>query len=190
LSVRVAEAPFTVSGGHVRFGTLVAHAESAGVTMSGVLDLAERTLDSRIVLTGNNAETSVGRPEISMQIKGPVAAPARNIDVAALTGWLALRAVEQQSKKLEAIEQGRAPPVTSSVPSAAPGSPPVTLPERPPVLPRTRPSAEVRAPSAPSVTPLPPPIDIRPAPGFAPEARPQIRPAPQIRAPSPRESTF
>jgi len=195
LSVRIAEAPFTVSGGQVRFGTLVAHADNAGVTMSGVLDLAEQTLDSRIVLTGDNAATSVGRPEISMQIKGPVAAPARNIDVAALTGWLALRAVEQQSKKLEAIEQGRAPPVTSSVPSAVPVSPPVTLPERPQVLPRTRPSAEVRTPSAsvPSVAPLPPPIDIRPAPGFAPapsDTRPQIRPAPQIRAPLPRESSF
>jgi hypothetical protein len=186
LSVRVAEAPFTVSGGQVRFGTLLAQAESADVTMSGVLDLAERTLESRIVLTDTAATTSAGRPEISMQLKGALATPVRNIEVAALTGWLALRAVEQQSKKLEAIERGGVPPATSSVPVAAP--PPAALPERSPVLPRTRPAAEAR-PSAPLAAPLPPPVDIKPAPGFAvPPSEPRPQSRPQILAP--RGSSF
>jgi hypothetical protein len=186
LSVRVAEAPFTVSGGQVRFGTLVAQAESADVTMSGVLDLAERTLESRIVLTDTAATTSAGRPEISMQLKGAVATPVRNVEVAALTGWLALRAVEQQSKKLEAIERGGVPPATSSVPVAVP--PPAALPERSPVLPRMRPAAEAR-PSAPLAAPLPPPVDIKPAPGFAvPPSEPRPQSRPQILAP--RGSSF
>lgn len=124
-----------------------------------------------------------------MQLKGPVASPDRNVDVAALTGWLALRAVEQQAKKLEAIERGAVPPVTSSVPPPASAVPPPTLPERMSVLPRTRPAAEIRA------APLPPPVDIRPAPGFAPpppqsEPRPQSRSAPQLLAPLTRESSF
>lgn len=186
LSVRVAEAPFTVSAGQVRFGTLLVQADGADVTMSGVLDLTERTLDSRIMLTDATATTSAGRPEISAQLKGPVASPARSIDVAALTGWLALRAVEQQSKKLEAIERGGVPPVTSSVPPLS-ESPQMTLPERSPVLPPTRPAAELRA------APLPPPVDIKPAPGLAPAQsapRPQSRTAPQILMPLPRESNF
>jgi large subunit ribosomal protein L24 len=170
----------------VRFGTLLAQADGADVTMSGVLDLRERTVDSRIMLTDATATTSAGRPEISAQLKGPVASPVRNIDVAALTGWLALRAVEQQSKKLEAIERSGVPPVTSSVPPLS-VSPQMTLPEQSPVLPRTRPAAELRA------APLPPPVDIKPAPGFAPAQsapRPQSRPAPQILTPLPRESSF
>lgn len=194
LAVRVAEMPFTISGGQLRFGTLLAQADSADVAMSGVLDLAERTLDARVVLTDTNTATTAGRPEISMQIKGPLASPARHVEVAALTGWLALRAVEQQSKKLEAIERGAVPPVTSSVPAApAAVSPPLVMPERAPALPRTRPSAEVRAPAAPLAAPLPPPIDIRPAPGFTPspsEPRPQSRPVPQILAPFSRDSNF
>jgi large subunit ribosomal protein L24 len=158
--------------------------------MSGVLDLMEQTFDSRIMLTDATATTSAGRPEISVQLKGPVASPARSIDVAALTGWLALRAVEQQSKKLEAIERGAVPPVTSSVPlSASPQtiSPQITLPERLPVLPRTRPAAELRA------APLPPPVDIKPVPGGTPAEsapRSQSRPAPQTLMPLPRESSF
>jgi large subunit ribosomal protein L24 len=193
LSVRVAEAPFTVSGGQVRFGTLLAQADKADVNMSGVLDLVERTLESRIVLTDGVATTSAGRPEISLQLRGPIAAPARNVEVAALTGWLALRAVEQQSKKLEAIERGGVPPVTSSVPVPAVAPPPAALPERSPVLPRTRPAAEARPQAAPLAAPLPPPVDIKPAPGFAPaqsEPRSQIRPAPQILAPPPRGSSL
>lgn len=190
LSVGVAEAPFTVSAGQARFGTLLVQAHGADVTMSGVLDLMERTFDSRIMLTDATATTSAGRPEISVQLKGPVASPARSIDVAALTGWLALRAVEQQSKRLEAIERGAVPPVTSSVPlSASPQtiSPQITLPERLPVLPRTRPAAELRA------APLPPPVDIKPVPGGTPAEsapRSQSRPAPQTLMPLPRESSF
>ncbi len=189
LAIGVAEMAFTVSGGQVRFGTLLAQADGADVTMSGLLNLAERTLDSRILLTDKAAATAAGRPEIAMQLKGPVASPDRNVDVAALTGWLALRAVEQQAKKLEAIERGAVPPVTSSVPPPASAVPPPTLPERMSVLPRTRPAAEIRA------APLPPPVDIRPAPGFAPpppqsEPRPQSRSAPQLLAPLTRESSF
>lgn len=192
LSVRVAEAPFTITAGQVRFGTLLAQADGAELTMSGLLDLTDRTLESRILLTDANAATSAGRPEISIQLKGAVSAPARGIDVAALTGWLALRAVEQQSKRLEAIERGVAPPVTHSVPSALSASP-LTLPDRLSILPRTRPELPVAAPVA---APLPPPVDIKPAPGFGPapgdmRQRPQqSRPAPQILTPAPRESNF
>ncbi|MDT3687998.1 MAG: AsmA family protein [Pseudorhodoplanes sp.] len=185
LQVRAAETPFTISAGQVRFGTVTTQAHGADVTMSGVLDLTEGAIDSRIMLTDAAATTSAGRPEISVSLKGPVGSPARTIEVAALTGWLALRAVEQQSQKLEAIERASVPPATSSV-SPASTPPQITLPEQPPLLPRTKPAAELRA------APLPPPIDIKPAPGFAPvqgAPRPQSRPAPQI-LPPPRESSF
>ncbi len=192
LLVRTAETPFTVSAGQLRFGTLLAQADGADVAMSGALNLTERTLDARILLTDKIAETSVGRPEVSMQLRGPIASPARTIDVAALTGWLALRAVEQQSKKLEAIERANVAPITSSVPQPS-LSPPVAQPERAPVLPRTRPAAELRAAPESRAAPLPPPVDIKPAPGATSvqrEPRSQSGPSPQILTPLPRGSSF
>jgi large subunit ribosomal protein L24 len=47
------------------------------------------------------------RPELAIVLKGPLAAPARTIDVSALTGWLALRAAELQTRRLELIEVDR-----------------------------------------------------------------------------------
>jgi large subunit ribosomal protein L24 len=42
-----------------------------------------------------------------MALKGPLAVPARSIDVSALTGWLTLRAVENQAKQLREIENAQ-----------------------------------------------------------------------------------
>ena len=66
-----------------------------------------------------------------ISLKGPLEAPKRTIDVAALASWLALRAVEQQSKKLDVLE-GREPPPSppkSEAAPAAPASPAGALPE-------------------------------------------------------------
>jgi large subunit ribosomal protein L24 len=64
------------------------------------------------------------RPEITIALKGPINAPKRTIDAAALANWLALRAVEQQSQKLDVLE-GReasppAPPAVNSNTQPAP----------------------------------------------------------------------
>ena len=40
-------------------------------------------------------------------MRGPLLAPKRTIDVSGFVGWLTLRSVEQQSRKLEAIELGK-----------------------------------------------------------------------------------
>jgi large subunit ribosomal protein L24 len=192
LALRNVDAPFTLSAGHIRLATLPARTDGADFAATAVLSLPDRTIDARIVLTGPADETITARPQIAMQFKGPLASPTRSIDAAALTGWLALRAVEQQAKKLEAIERAGAPPVTHSLPSPAiaPASP--ALPDRPPVMPRTRPQAGVTTPMA---APLPPPIDIRPAPGFGPaqgEGRPRLptRPPAPTASPAPRGSGF
>jgi large subunit ribosomal protein L24 len=123
-------------------------------------------------------------------LKGPLDAPKRTIDVAALASWLALRAVEQQSKKLDVLE-GREPPPSppkSEAAPAVPASPAGALPEAAPSTasdtptPRARPTefrspsvngqpngaARAKPPTAPAagqLAPLPPPVDIRPAPG-------------------------
>src|SRR5690606_12741951 len=45
------------------------------------------------------------RPEVAVSIKGPVAAPRRSIDTSALVGWLTLRAVDREAKRLEAEQR-------------------------------------------------------------------------------------
>jgi hypothetical protein len=47
-------------------------------------------------------------PEIEVSLRGPVNAAKRATDVTAFTSWLAVRAIEQQSKKLDVLE-GREP---------------------------------------------------------------------------------
>ena len=76
------------------------------MALSGNLDLTDGMLDARAVLSGSG-EAAGTRPDIFMALKGPLAAPTTNIDVSALTGWLTLRAVENQAKKLHEIEQQR-----------------------------------------------------------------------------------
>jgi hypothetical protein len=67
-------------------------------------------MDARLALSGRS-EAAGARPEIYVTLKGALPAPRRSIDVSALNGWLTLRAVEIQAKRLRAIEgtppQGR-----------------------------------------------------------------------------------
>ncbi len=196
LPITLVEGAITISAGQARLSNTMVRAENADLAVSGLLNLADGALDSRLILFGSAAGAAApsnGRPEVVISLKGPIDAPKRTIDVAALASWLALRAVEQQSKKLDVLE-GREPAPSAPTPEApAPSvstSPAGALPESapsaaspaapvPPVRPRptvlrSQPSAaqppggqraKPATPSAGQLAPLPPPIDIRPAPG-------------------------
>lgn len=193
LEIAHADGVIAIAGGQVRLPTMIARAKGADLTASGNLDLVNTALDARIALSGPAAALS-GRPEIVVSLRGPFTTPKRNIDVSSLTGWLALRAVDQQSRKLEAIEQGRgAIRGTEPVPDTdvIPDTP---LPDRNIVLPRPRvklpdlvpaqkPAALERA------APLPPPLEIGPAPGFRRPAQAPARPQ-AVTPPSAERNTF
>ena len=154
LKVGNADGAITIGAGQIRLGTVIARAEGADLAMSGTLDLEDNTLDLRMTLAGSRMATSAGRPEIAVALKGPLAAPKRILDVSALAGWLALRAVEEQAKHLEAIE-GKPPPAGES-PQSAPAKMPPAASSQP--RPRAVTPAEAKAP------PLPAPLNIKPAP--------------------------
>ena len=111
LTVKHAEGTIAVSAGQVRLGNVTADSTDATLSLAGNLDLTDGSIDARLVLSGSG-QAAGARPDIFMALKGPLAAPARNIDVSALTGWLTLRAVENQAKQLREIEnaQRRAKP--------------------------------------------------------------------------------
>ncbi len=117
LSVQHAQAIVALSSGQARLRKFSADSKDAQLSLTGNLDLTDGVLDAHLVLSGSQ-EQSEARPDIFMALNGPVTAPARRVDVSALTGWLTLRAVENQAKRLREIE--RASPQPSPPPSPTP----------------------------------------------------------------------
>jgi large subunit ribosomal protein L24 len=107
LHIPVATGTIAIRAGRVVLGPLTAPAEGADAAISSDYGLNEDALDLRFGLTGApRADAPDGqRPQISIALKGPLDAPRRNVDVAALISWLALRGVELEAKRLEAAEQ-------------------------------------------------------------------------------------
>jgi len=193
LEIAHADGVIAVAGGQVRLSTMIARAKGADLSASANLDLVSTTLDARLALSGPVVASS-GRPEIVVVLRGPLISPKRNIDVSSLAGWLALRAVDQQSKKLEAIEQGRGAtrdatqsfPETDVIPEPAPDRN-IILPrpraKLPDPAPAQKPAALERA------APLPPPLEIGPAPGLRRPAQAPARPQ-AITPPAAERNTF
>jgi large subunit ribosomal protein L24 len=190
LMVPLVEGELVVTGGQARLGNAAVHAQGADVVLTGSLRLADNLLDGQATLMGlDNAGAPEGtRPEIVIALKGPIEAPKRTLDVAALTNWLALRAVELQTKKIDALEAGKEPPAQPA-PTPIPTPTPIsTTPVDPTPQAETPPAAPAQAETSPSAPPqaaLPPSTlptaSIRPRSSFrsrpVTHARPRLRPA-------------
>jgi large subunit ribosomal protein L24 len=211
LAVALAEGTIAINAGQARLSNTMVRAQGADLAVSGSVDLADASLDARLTLFGAAGPGAPAntRPEVLIALKGSIDAAKRTTDVAALASWLALRAVEQQSRKLDVLE-GRdsapapvplpTPAVPGLTPSANEGaalSAPVQSttgaidaaepkavhpePERPrPARAPIAPKSKAAAPVTEPLPPLPAPTDIRPLP--VPRAP---RPATQARQPVP-----
>ena len=205
LPVASAQIPFNVRDGRIRVGATTLDADGARAIVSGGYDIAADQADMRASLASTTAGPATGRPEIQLFIAGTPDALDRTVDVAALSSWLAVRAIDRETRRLDSIERGEPAPLPAAIspapvapapavapqpalPSLAPSE--VPLPRRPPLRPKlTTPNAvpgvapgpASAAPSvnAPVVTqqaaPLPPPIEVRPVPG---PVRPPAKPRP------------
>ena len=120
LSLKRAESALHVGAGQLRLTNAVIESKDAELAAAGTLDLTDGSVDARLEVTGLN-EAAGARPNIGVSLTGPLAAPTRSIDVSALTGWLTLRAVENQTKTLRAIEsapsRGKATPPNKQAPA-------------------------------------------------------------------------
>ncbi len=92
--------PFTLTGGILRSGAVTA--ENGGGRLGGAvaLDLARLTLDADLTLGPNRPDA----PQVGISFEGPAADPKRRIDATSLTSWLSVRAVERETKRIEAME--------------------------------------------------------------------------------------
>jgi large subunit ribosomal protein L24 len=191
LSVPSAQIPFSIRDGRIRVGATTLDAEGARAIISGGYDIPADQADIRASLASTATESVTSRPEIQLFAAGSPDALDRTVDVAALSSWLAVRAIDRETRRLDSIERGDPPPaVSASIPPATarpsagapdaflPGQPLSALPGRAPRRPPSKPRVSApRPPLAPpsqypnapvvgqQVAPLPPPIEVRPVPG-------------------------
>ncbi|MBX6426984.1 MAG: AsmA family protein [Variibacter sp.] len=107
LRVPRADGALTVTAGQARLGSVMARGEHADLAVSANVDLAKGLVEARYALLGPEEGGVPGRPEIDVLWRGPLSAPQRSVDVSALVGWLTLRAVDQQARRLQAAETER-----------------------------------------------------------------------------------
>ena len=85
------DAAMTITDGKVSVANVTVPAQDgAALSLSGALDLNTGAVDARMTLTAPPPAHALirMRPELAVTLKGPLAAPARSLDVSALTGWL------------------------------------------------------------------------------------------------------
>jgi uncharacterized protein involved in outer membrane biogenesis len=107
LSVAQGDAALTITDGKASVANVTLPAQNGDMlSLAGTLDLNTALLDTRMTLSGEPPAHALirVRPELSVALKGPLAAPARTLDISALMGWLTLRAAELQTRRLESIE--------------------------------------------------------------------------------------
>jgi large subunit ribosomal protein L24 len=191
--------PFSLKDSRLRVGATTLEAEGARAVVSGGYDIVADQVDIRANLIGAASGGSSVRPEVQLFLMGPPDKLDRTIDIASLSSWLAVRAIDRETRRLDLLERGAAPaPVPAALPpprvtppvevpslsdvptSSAPTSPDVPLPRRAP--PRAAAPRPVIAPPAlppvvsQQVAPLPAPIEVRPAPGSM-RVQPKQRPS-------------
>src|SRR5260370_1341356 len=148
--------------------------------VSGGYDIPADQADIRVVIASTTVGAATSRPEIWLFAVGAPNALNRTVDVAALSSWLAVRAIDRETRRLDSIERGEPPPaLPASIPppADADGLPLSDLPtssrgpHRLPSKPRIgAPHPLLAPPNAPPVVsqqvpPLPPPTEVRPLPG-------------------------
>lgn len=116
LLVKRADGTLTITAGQMRLSDVAIEGKDAELSLSGSVDLTDGSLGARMVLSGSG-KAAGARPDIFMALQGPAAAPSRVVDVSALTGWLTLRAVENQTKQLRMIE-GQNPRAAAPAPKS------------------------------------------------------------------------
>ena len=212
LSVASAQIPFNIRDGRLRIGATTLNAEGARAIVSGGYDIPADQADIRASLASTAAGSATSRPEIQLFAVGSPDALDRTVDVAALSSWLAVRAIDRETRRLDSIERGDAPPAlpaslpppaaaqpSAGAPGVVPSDQPVSeapVPGRDPRRPPSKPKLSVpHPPAAPptanapvvsqQVAPLPPPIEVRPVPGIVrhPKPRPPLVLTPPVATP-------
>jgi large subunit ribosomal protein L24 len=162
LGVASAQVPFIIRDGRLRVSATTLEAQGARAIVSGGYDIPADQADIRASLSTTATGNVNSQPEISLFAAGTPDGLNRTVDVTSLSSWLAVRAIDRETRRLDAIARGEpAPPAypasTASLPGAVPeGTAPspsgeVPLPGRDPR--RVEPRSKLSAPRPPSSAP-------------------------------------
>jgi hypothetical protein len=127
LAVLKGSADLTMAGEQIRVSNATLQLQDgAELLLSGSLDFGKGAVDARMTLAGRPAANPLAgaKPELSVTLKGPLAAPERTVDVSSLLGWLTLRSTELQTRRLQWLEANGRPDVSGAA-VVRPGSPAV-----------------------------------------------------------------
>lgn len=204
IAVASAQIPFTIRDGRLRVGATPLEAKNARAIVSGGYDIPADQADIRASLTPIMTGLSGAPPEIQLFAAGPPDRLNRTVDLSPLSSWLAVRTIDRETRRLDAIERGEPPPATAALPTLVSPDPApepsltdVPMPGRdprraPPPKPRAAPTpkAPQAAPAAPSPSITSPPLTSAPlaspplpSPPLASQVAPlpppiEVRPAP------------
>ncbi|MFZ1968133.1 MAG: AsmA-like C-terminal region-containing protein [Bradyrhizobium sp.] len=166
LLVSTAQIPFTVRDGRLRVGATALEAEGVRAIVSGGYDIPADQADIRATLAAPGAGAGqASPPEIQIFAAGSPDALDRSVDVAALSSWLAVRAIDRETRRLDSIERGEATPASIAPPGSPTLSPPDAASPAPHPLP-PKPKVGVQRPA------VVPPVANVPAANNAPGCEP------------------
>jgi large subunit ribosomal protein L24 len=187
LSVASVQIPFNIRDGRLRVGATALDANGARAIVSGGYDIPADQADIRASLASTSVGTATSRPEIQLFAVGTPDGLNRTVDVTALSSWLAVRTIDRETRRLDAIERGEPAPLPASIPplaepgpeapdanNAGPPAADVPMPGRDPRRFAPKPKAFVPRP------PVVPPTANAPAPNPPPSvaSQPQVAPLP------------
>ena len=109
LSVPSAQFPVTIKDGRLRIAATTLEAEGARAVVAGGYDIAADQVDIRASLKSNVLGSATNRPEIEIFAVGTPDGLDHTVDVAALSSWLAVREIDRETRRLDAIERRLAP---------------------------------------------------------------------------------
>ena len=109
LSVKTAQIPFSIGDGRLHVGATTLESDNARAIISGGYDIPADQADIRVTLASTAAGQAASRPEIQLFAAGPPDALHRTVDVASLSAWLAVRAIDRETRRLDSIERGEPP---------------------------------------------------------------------------------
>jgi large subunit ribosomal protein L24 len=109
LTVPSAQIPFGIKDGRLRIEAATLEARRARVAIAGGYDLLADQADLRAIMSPVTTRPLNGRPEIRVDLNGSPDRLARTVDVAALSSWLGLRAIDRETRRLDQLERGLTP---------------------------------------------------------------------------------
>jgi uncharacterized protein involved in outer membrane biogenesis len=176
LPVAKASAAISINAGQAHLRDIAIKADGADLQAIVSVDLADATLDAMLTLDSLPSTADAARPAVLVALKGALPLPKRTVDISLLSSWLTLRAVEQQTKRLDAMERARREAAAAQAAIAAGKQPVVapvsTIPETAPAAAESSPGSVGPVPGGVQAPALPPAITVptAPKPRVAPRA--------------------